>query len=534
MLGWAWSMTVSLRWKLCMAVLMEIISAALMLYFVYCSKKAIDIAMDVIPGSLKMMLIHIVLSVSFSIVMSMAGAWIMEYSRNVLMMRFQNTLTHAQLMKSWETKKQLHTGDVLVRLTTDCSDVVNMIVNTFPTLIVTCVKLTASLIFLWVMDPILAQLILAITPLFLFSKLYYRKMRKITKEVKQAESFVGVVIQENLKFRSLIQSLMVNDVREKKLTEAQESLFRTRNSYLNFSILSQSILKMTFDGGYLLAFLWGVYRLHEGLISYGTMVAFLQLVARVQIPIFSIVSFVPSSIKFRTALERLMELNLGIWEDYQHPVKFTSSLTLKVNNLSFQYDDTEVIRNLNVEFKSGVPTAVTGASGKGKTTLIRLILAIIKPASGSLNLIHKGKSHEISVATRNNISYVPQGNTLFYGTIRENLLLADVNATDDMIYKALQTSCAMFVYDLPMGLDTMVGEMGQGLSEGQAQRIAVARALLHGGSIWLFDETTSALDSDMIHKIFNNLIEAGKDKILIFVTHDSYVKEGCSQIIQLD
>jgi ABC-type bacteriocin/lantibiotic exporter with double-glycine peptidase domain len=246
------------------------------------------------------------------------------------------------------------------------------------------------------------------------------------------------------------------------------------------------------------------------------------------------VSFVPSTIRFRTALERLMELNEGKREDYQHPVKLEAPFILKINDLSFNYDEFDVLRQLNVEFKSGVPTAVTGASGKGKTTLIRLILAIIKPADGSIVLNRAGKNHEISVATRNNISYVPQGNTLFYGTIRENLLLADINASDERIYSALLTSCATFVYDLPMGLDTMVGEQGQGISEGQAQRIAIARALLHGGSIWLFDEITSALDADTIRQVFDNLITAGKDKILIFVTHDSVVKEGCSQVIQLD
>jgi len=534
MLSWAWSQTEGLRWKIGLSILMEIISAGLLLFFVYCSKEAIDIAMGIVAGSLKIMLIYIILSVSLSVVMSMASSWYIEYTRNVLMMRLQNTLTHAQMMKSWETKKQLHTGDILVRLNTDCAEVVNMIVQTFPTLIVTCVKLSAALIFLWVMDPLLALLILAITPLFLFSKLYYKKMRKITREVKQAESHVGVVMQENLKFRSLIQALLVNDARKNKMTTAQDSMFHIKIKYLNFSTLSQGILKMTFDGGYLVAFLWGVYRLHSGLISYGTMVAFLQLVARVQLPVFSIISFVPSTIRFRTALERLMELNVGKWEDYKNPVKLGSPLTLKINNLSFNYDETEVIRRLNVEFKSGVPTAVTGASGKGKTTLIRLILALVKPVSGSLILTQGGKSHEISVATRNNISYVPQGNTLFYGTIRENLLLADVAATDDQIYKALQTSCATFVYDLPMGLDTMVGEMGHGLSEGQAQRIAIARAILHGGCIWLFDEPTSALDIDTIHRIFNNLLTAGKDKMIIFVTHDSYVKDACSQIIQLD
>jgi ABC-type bacteriocin/lantibiotic exporter with double-glycine peptidase domain len=303
---------------------------------------------------------------------------------------------------------------------------------------------------------------------------------------------------------------------------------------LKFSTLSQGIMKLTFHGGYLLAFLWGIYRLHTGQITYGTMAAFLQLVGRVQMPVLSMVAIFPAIIRFRTSIERLLEMNKGERETYENPVRLDPPLALELRQLSYRYDEMEVLKQLNVVFQSGIPTAVTGASGKGKTTLIRLILALIKPDSGSLTLKQSSVSHEVSVTTRNNIAYMPQGNTLFCGTIRENLLLADLHATDERIEEVLKIACAEFVFSLPNGIDSMVGESGHGLSEGQSQRIAIARALLRGGSIWLFDEPTSAIDKDTVKQLVLNLLSAGKEKIIIFVTHDQSLMESCAQIVQLD
>jgi ABC-type multidrug transport system fused ATPase/permease subunit len=533
-LAWAWSVTAGCRGKIGIYMLMELVNVVLVLCFVYWSKEAIDIAMGVIPGKLKWTLACIVFSVVLAVVASLLASWIGEYTKNGLAMRLQKNLAHSQMMISWGMKKRWHTGDLMVRLTSDCPEVVQMLVYTFPSLLITCIKLVASLTFLWVMDPLLAQLILAISPLFIFSKLYYKRMRRISKEVKQAESYLGTVLQENLKHRSLIQSLLFTEARENKLTDAQESIFRKKTQQLRFSTLTQGILKIAFNGGYLLAFLWGIYRLHSGQISYGTMAAFLQLVGRIQMPIFAIVAFLPAALRWRASAERLMELYEGEKEQYDNPVQLSRPLALKLQNVSFRYDEVEVIHRMSAVFQLGLPTAVTGASGKGKTTLIRLILALIKPDSGNLTLIQKDRNHEISVATRNNIAYVPQGNTLFCGTIRENLLLADAGASEERLGEALQTACAEFVYSLPNGMETVIGESGYGLSEGQAQRIAIARALLSGGSIWLFDEPTSALDSDTVKQLILNLLKAGKDKILIFVTHDHQLAEACSQVVQLD
>ena len=534
-MSWVWRITAGFRWKISLSMMLETVSAILLLFFIYYSKVAIDIALNMVDGNLKQILSYIVFVVILSILTGLIASWISEYVKNGMMIRLQNNLAYTQMLLAWEKKRRWHTGDLLVRLNSDCAEVVQMLVYTIPSFIVTGIKLIASLALLWAMDPMLALLILAITPLFLFSKIYYKKMRRITRDVKKAESNVGNVLQENLKLRSLIQALLFTELRHIKLKNTQDSFFRMKAKQLRFSILSQGVLRLTFNGGYLLAFLWGIYRLNAGLISFGTMAAFLQLVGRVQMPVFSMVAIFPAVIRFRTSIERILEMNHGERESYENPVKLDMPLTLEVRQLSYRYDETDVIKQLNAVFQSGIPTAVTGASGKGKTTLIRLILALIKPDSGSMTLTQSdGVSHEISVATRTNIAYVPQGNTLFCGTIRENLMLANVQASEEQIREVLRIACAEFVYSLPDGIDTVTGESGYGISEGQAQRIAVARALLQGGNVWLFDEPTSALDSDTIKQICRHLLQAGKDKIIIFITHERFIEEACSQVIRLD
>ena len=529
-----WRVCAGYRLKIILCIVLDIVTVALSLLFVYLSKEAIDLSLHEDEGNLKLILILLVLSLVIGITLSLITKWIYENSRNVLTIRVQNYLSHSQMIMAKGKEKRMHTGDLLVRLNTDCSEVIHMIAYVFPNFVVTCFKFVASFALLWTLDSLLARLILFITPLFVFSRLYYQTMRKITKEVKKAESGVGTVMQENLKNRTLIKSLLFADARDNKLKEAQNALLKLKTRLLNFSTFRQSILRLTFDGGYMFVFVWGIYRLHEGLISYGTIIAFLQLVSRVQMPVVSMAGFLPAAIRFRTAMERLIEINRGEREDYSNPITMNTPMTLKINNLCFKYEDSEVIKNLNAEFHSGVPAAVIGASGIGKTTLIRLILGILKPDSGNMVLtLPDGTSHEISVATRNNIAYVPQGNSLFYGTIRENLVPADPDTTEEHLREVLEIACAEFVFSLPDGLDTMVGEAGDNLSEGQAQRIAVARAILHGGSIWLFDEHTSALDLDTVHQVIRNVMLAGKEKILIFVTHSHTLTEICPQIVHL-
>ena len=532
-IGWSWMLTKGFRWRIVLFVVLEVLAVAFSLGFVYWSKQAIDIAMRVTSGSLYLTLTLLVCSIAMSVVAGLAANWINEYIRVKMTIRLQNRLTGRQMMLAWQQEKRWRTGDLLVRIHTDCPDVTQLLSYSIPSLLVIAVKLFASLGFLWVMDPMLAVMLLFISPLFLFSKLYYKKMRALSQSVKQAESRYGIVLQENLKSRLLIRSLRLSAIREETLLQAQDAILDLKTDQMKFSAFTQGVLRITFNGGYLLAFIWGIYQLNVGLISFGTMTAFLQLVGRVQGPILSGITFIPAAIRTRASIERLIELNEEETEEELPPVALEHITALELKDVSFRYVDTNVIDHFSAVFRRGEPTAVIGASGKGKTTLNRLMLSLIRPDDGEINIYCATGRQPVSVATRSHFAYVPQGNSLFNGTIRENLLLVCPEADEEMLCRALNTACAEFVFTLPQGLETEIGESAVGLSEGQAQRIAIARSLLCDSAIWLFDEISSALDMETTKRLIKNLIEAGKDKIIIFVTHDHFLTEACPQIVKL-
>lgn len=450
-----------------------------------------------------------------------------------MMISLQNTLIKSQMLSTWKVGKHWHTGDVQVRINSDCQEIVQMVGFSSVSFILTTIRLLASFGFLWLMDPMLAILIVAISPLFLFSKIYFKKLRILNRDLKTAESKFGNVVQENLRFRMSIRALGVQFARWQKVEKSQGDIYNLKVRLLNFSTVSQGIMKLTINAGFLLTFGWGVYRLHASEISFGTMTAFLQLVGRIQAPILLMMGFVPLFIRFRTAVDRVQELQLVEVEEEVEQEYIAAPQNIEISQLSFRYDDKLVIKDLSAKFIAGRPAAVIGSSGKGKTTLIRLLLALIKPDKGEIFINTSAEHLSLSNKHRINIAYVPQGDKLFSGSIKENLQLGEQEVSDNKLREVLYLACAEFVYDLPDGLDTIVGESGYGLSEGQAQRIAVARALMRDCNIWLFDEVTSALDPDTGEKLIERLLEAGKNKILVFVTHDMRLAGKCQQTIYI-
>ena len=265
------------------------------------------------------------------------------------------------------------------------------------------------------------------------------------------------------------------------------------------------------------------------------MTAFLQLVNRIQSPARQLTRLVPSFVSVFTAAERLMELEEDPLEEQGDSIVMDSPCGVRFKNVTFAYEDSEdnVIEHLNYDFYPGSCTAILGETGSGKTTLVRIILALLKPMNGMVEIYNKLENKQLSPLLRTNFVYVPQGNTLMSGTIRDNLRLGKITATDEEMKKALKQSCAEFVFDLPNGLETECTEQGGGLSEGQAQRISIARALLRNRSIMLFDEATSALDPETERQLLKNLLEK-HDKTIIFITHRPAVVEYCDQTLTIE
>lgn len=531
---WAWSMSEGYRSKLLLYFLLELMAIGLSLLFVYLSKRAVDMAISPEDLPLKWTLIGIVASVGVGIGIRAYTGWLNERIKMMLTFQLQRHMLDAQMLSVWKLIKNWHTGDIQVRIQTDCEEVANMIAKTVLAFVLTAIQLLASMAFLWYMDPMLALMILAISPLFLFSKIYFQRMRKLSQEVKGEESNFSNILQENLRFRLLIRAMGIFPKRRKKLTNSQQELFLLKMKQLNFSTYTQGVMKVSINAGYLLTFIWGIYRLHSGQISFGTMTAFLQLVARIQTPILALITFIPGFVRFRVSADRLLELKSGEIEPQIAQQRLEGTTALEIQDISFRYEDKWVLDHFHLHLRVGEPAAIVGPSGKGKTTLIRLLLSLIQAEKGQIVLTDQAGKRPLSAAHRINFAYIPQGNSLFSGTIRENLMLHVQEGKHIDMDQALYVACAEFVMELPEGVDTVVGESGMGLSEGQAQRIAIARALMHDGDIWLFDEVTSALDRKTADTLIERLLLYGHHKLCLFVTHDLTLANRCKQRIYLD
>lgn len=529
---WAWRLVDGYKGRLFLYFILELIVIASSLYFILLSKQAIDLAIVGDRENVKSIIVLAISAVLIGLILKSYSNWLNEKTRVEMLISLQNRLINTQMLSTWKFIKKWHSGDIQLRINADSNEVVQMIGNTFIVFILTFVRLLASFFVLWSMDPMLAFIILAISPLLVFSKLYFKRLRSLNANLKRMESYFSQVVQENLRFRMSIRALGMQSTRWNKVVESQKDIYDLRSNLLNFSILSQGILKASVNFGFLLTFVWGIYKLLENEISFGMMTAFLQLVGRIQSPVLGMMSFVPQFIKFRTAVDRIDELLLTDLEEEEKPELLNSIDSIAIESLSFRYEDNLIVDDFNMEVKSGVPTAIIGSSGKGKTTLIRLLLSLVKPDSGAIWLHESGKQSPLSTRHRINIAYVPQGDKLFSGTIRENLLIHN-STTEQQLRDAIYLACAEFVYELPDGLDTYVGESGYGLSEGQAQRIALARALTRDCKIWLFDEVTSALDTKTTAILLDRLMIAGKDKIVIYVTHDLALANRCEHVIYM-
>ena len=519
-----------------MCILIGCISVACSLTFVLFSKNAIDIATGAREGKLVLYAAGMGLLILLEIALHAADNWVGNKLDVEMRNRFRSRFFEQLLQSEWKGKERYHSGDVLNRMVQDLGAVVSVITSTIPFAVVMALQLLASFCFLYSMDRMLAIVLILILPLFsLLSKFYVNRMRRMTKAVRESESHIHSVMQESLQHKTIVKTLEQSDGMMGRLAKWQTQLFGEVTTRTRFSIVAHGLVSMGFSAEYLTAFLWGVFSMQKGIITFGVMTAFLQLVGRIQRPLTDLVRMIPSFVSSLTSAERLMELEELPMEPTGEPQCMKGVAGVRFADVSFQYadGDEEVITHLNEDFVPGSMTAVLGETGAGKTTLIRLILALVRPTAGRVTMYDAEREVEVSPQTRTNLVYVPQGNTLFSGTIRDNLLLGRPDATDEELWEVLRVACAEFVLSLPNGLDTACGEQGGGLSEGQAQRIVIARSLLRPGSVLLFDEATSALDPDTERRLLERLAETRNGRTLIFITHRPSVLEYCDRVLRV-
>ena len=537
LLKWLWNAWRGNQLQAVLNASIGLLSVGVSLGHVWAMKRAIDVASGTVEGNLYWAVGVMAVLILLDFALDIAGTWV----RNILGIKAQNRMQQRMLDRllraEWKGRNHHHSADILNRLEFDVNNVVNFLTETIPSTLSVLAMFIGAFLYLFSMDKVLAVIVIGIFPMFLaVSKIYVGQMRHLTRQVRDSDSKVQSVLQETIQHRMLIKTLESDSAMVERLGNTQSELRHRVVRRTKFSVFSNMVVNFGFAFGYLVAFLWAAIRMSAHTLSFGGMTAFLQLVNRIQGPARNLTKLVPAFVSVFTAAERLMELEEDPLEEQGTPIYIKAPCGIRLQNVGYAYEDgggDKVIDGLSFDFKPGSCTAILGETGAGKTTLVRMILALVQPQDGKIEIYHGSTHQALSPLHRCNFVYVPQGNTLMSGTIRENLRLGKLDATDEEMLHALHVSCADFVNDLPDGLNTLCSEQGGGLSEGQAQRIAIARSLLRDRSVMLFDEATSALDPDTERQLLNNILSA-HDKTIIFITHRPAVIDYCDQTLKLE
>ena len=523
--AWLWRNSRGIRWNMAVRIVTGITQVALGLLMVWLSRLFIDETIRTGEADdVLRMVCWLVLTVVGGVALrqlyfymtTMAGI----RQTNTLRLRIFSSLFRRQLF----TEQELHSGDVTSRMAKDIETVSGIVNDTLPQMVITTIQLFGAFLLMRWFDARLAWALLLLTPMaVVFGKLVSRRLRQMTHDIRQDESRIQMQIQEGMEHNAVLRSLGSEQWVTGRLDTMQQRLTGNVRRRTRFTVVTRLALGLAFGLGYLLAFVWGGLQLRAGAITFGVMTSFLQLVGMIQSPILQLLNMVPGVIHATASIDRLEELSTENSEKSEHPdYSEKSDCSIRFSDVTFRYakGDREILHHFSHHFAPGSKTAIMGETGIGKTTLFRLILGFITPQEGRV---------EVS----GNLCFVPQGNTLMSGTIRYNLQLARPEATDDEMREALHSACADFVSDLPKDIDTELGERGSGLSEGQAQRIAIARGLLHGGDILLLDEISSSLDEPTERELYRRLFAAFPKKTMLFITHRPTVTEQCDEVIKL-
>ena len=529
---------VGIRWNTLIRIVVGITQVMLGLVMIWFSKQFIDVTIrtgtdqDVI-NMVALLISLVVTAILLRQLYYYLATKANTHQSNTIRLRVFSSLFRRQMYED-----QLHSGDVTSRLSKDISTVADVTTSLLPQFVVTGVQLTGAFLLMYSMDSRLALALLLVTPFVVaFGKLFAHRLRNMTLDIRQQESVIQMQVQEGMEHNAVLRSLGSEQWVTGRLSDMQDQLMGRVLRRTRFTVVTRLLLAFTFSLGYLMAFVWGGLQLRAGVITFGVMTSFLQLVGQIQHPILSMLNMMPQFFYATASIDRLEELTAGAEPtstDDQQPL--TGSIGISVHDVSFTYasGDREVLSHFSHNFRPGSKTAIMGATGIGKTTLFRLMLAFIKPNAGEIALFRADKQqHAVDEHSRKHFVFVPQGNTLMSGTVRYNLQLARPEATDDELREVLHVAMADFVYDLPNGIDTLLGERGIGLSEGQAQRIAIARGLLRPGGVLLLDEISSSLDERTEHELFSRLFEFCHDKTMIFITHRPAVSRLCDDVIRL-
>lgn len=446
----------------------------------------------------------------------------------------------------WESLSGFRSGDIMNRFSRDVDTVAENVIGLIPSFITKGVQFLGALVLILYYDPTMALLALVSAPVtFIFARILTRKMRYYSKKMREMSSSLMAFQQESFFNIQQIKAFDLIPVFEKKLSGVQQEYIDTSLEYNKFSIASSSVISIVGMLTALGCFGWGTYRLWSGAITFGTMTLFLQMSGYLRSSFSSLVNMVPGTISATTAAGRIMEIaelpkeNEGADIDMACTADFHPEMGISVSmkDTGFHYQTSDVVLSgVNVEAHPGEIIALVGPSGQGKTTTIRILLGLLNPQQGQCCIRDQaGNQLPICAGTRKYMAYVPQGNTIFSGTIVENMRMVAPEATDARIEETLRTACAWdFVKELPDGIYSRINEGGNDFSEGQNQRLSIARALLRDAPVLLLDEATSALDVATERKLLRNIMRKEQNRTCILTTHRPTVLTMCDRVYKIE
>ncbi|MBR2133761.1 MAG: ABC transporter ATP-binding protein [Eubacterium sp.] len=526
-------------WLVAMVIL-NVVHGTMAVFFANYSKKVIDgatVSKDI--NTVIKYAIALLGVIMIQMVLYVSKNAISEYSKGRLTILLQKHMLKTILKKNYSSVTKYHSGELQNRMFNDASVVTDGFMTIIPNTVFFITKLVSAFIYLVIIDRFFALVFLA-GGLFVFSvtRLFRKTIKRLHKKVQETEGKTRSFVQEALTNLLVFKAFSAENKVEEETGELQEINFKAKMKRRNFSILANTGLNVTFSIGSVFAVAFGAWSIIFKGTTYGTVTAMIQLVNQIQAPFASLSNVVPQYFTLIASAERLMELD-SIDDEFDLNKKaidkyevYNSLKRIEFENISFKYDRDIILDNTSFTMNKGDFVAITGISGIGKSTLLKLLLGVYEAQTGEIRIVTENESLYADKNTRPLFSYVPQGNMLISGTIRENLTFISP-ASEDEIQKAVDISCARsFIDELPDGLDTLIGEKGLGLSEGQVQRLAIARSILSGAPIILLDEATSALDENTEKQFLSNLRKL-ENVSCIIVSHKLAALEICNKHIRI-
>ena len=455
-------------------------------------------------------------------------------------MSMKSDLFYTMMTKEYADISKYHSGELMNLLTNDISVVTSAIVSIIPSLVFFIVKIIGIFIVLIRIDPIFALVfVVGGVLVFLVSTLFKPMTKRMHKNVQEKEGKVRSFMQEGLSSLLMIKTFDAQDKMKDSAYVLQEESYRAQRKRNIFSIITGTGMNAVFSFAFVWGLGWGAYNLFYGLISYGVLMQITSLIGQIRTPIQGMANIFPTYFNALASAERIMEIENMPDEQILHSDVDTAQVyrdmkSICFDEISFSFDRDIVLDSTSLTIDKGEFIAIEGISGIGKSTLMKLLLSVYRPKSGEIFIQTSNQKYIVDKSLRKLFSYVPQGNFLLSGTLRENIAFVAPDATDADIMEAARIACAeKFIDELPQGLDTVIAEHGGGLSEGQVQRVAIARAILTGAPIILLDEATSALDEQTELDLLHNLREL-KNKTCILISHKKAAERFCDKTVTIE